>query len=218
MKKKIAIIIAIVIIATSAFALAACNRRADDETPSDISRLTQSYLAGESDLFAVSVESGLREKLFIADGKATDVQPFTELKIVPLKTFEQNSIAFVLSAGEDSLSGTVEEGRGGEFKADIDLDFVPDKITLTAGEQTCEIDLCSVLEGAITAEDAIEIVREAFKDKLEAEAAEGKTREIYVKLISGDRTEYYYYVSFIGDGVNYLAGLVDRGGTLISKR
>lgn len=218
MKKKIAFIIAIVILATSIFALAACNKKEDAQTPSDISRVTESYLAGESDLFAVSVESGKREKIFIADGKATDVQSFIELKITPLKTFEQKSINFVLSAGEDSLSGIVEEGRGGEFKTDIALDFIPEKITLTAGEQTSEIDLCSVLEGAITADDAIEIVREAFKDKLDAEAAEGKTREIYVKLITGDRTDYYYYVSFIGDGVNYLAGLVGRDGTLISKR
>ncbi len=218
MKKKIAIVLAIVAIIASAAALTACNRRQDTAAPSDISRITESYYAGESDLFAVSVESGRREKMFIADGKVTDVVPFTELKIIPLKSGNIDSINFVLSAGEDALSGTLTDSSHGEFKDLISLDFIPEKISVTAGEQTSEIELCNVLEGAITSEQALDIAREAFKDKLEAEKADGITREVYIKLITGDRENYYYYVSFIGNGVNYIAALISPQGEIASKR
>lgn len=218
MKKKIAIVLAILIVAASMFALAACDGRHTNEPTSDVSRMTESYYAGESDLFAVSVESGKREKMFIADGKVTDVAPFTELKITPLKTFELDSLNFVISAGENSLSGTLTEARSGEFAQEIALDFIPEKVTVTAADTTSEIDLSDVLDGAITAEEAIEIARETFKDKLAEDAANGKAREVYLKLISGDRENYYYYVSFIGDGVNYLAALISRTGEVASKR
>ena len=83
-----------------------------------------------------------------------------------------------------------------------------------------EIDLSSVLEGALTADQVIDIAKQEFKDKIDAEYAQGKAdREIYVKLITADRTTYYYYVSFIGDGVDYWAMLADvKTGEVISKK
>lgn len=41
-----------------------------------MSRLTEAYYAGESDLFAVTIEKGRREKRFVADGIARDVCDF----------------------------------------------------------------------------------------------------------------------------------------------
>ncbi len=219
MKKKITIVFAILLVIVCATAFVACNgNRTQDDPPSDISRLTESYLAGESDLFAASLESGKREKMFIADGKVTDVEAFTELTLTPLKANEAESISYVLSAGESTLSGELTKSRRGEFKSNVTIDFVPEKITVTMGETTSEIELNNVLEGAITPTEALDIAREAFKDKLEQEAADGKTREVYLKLITGDRTNYYYYVSFIGDGVNYLAALISPSGEIVSKR
>ncbi len=218
MKKKISLIFAISVIIACMLLLAACNGDKKDQPASDISRVTTSYLAGESELFAVSLESGMREKAFIADGKVTDVAPFVELKITPLKAADAEGVDFVLASSDATLSGKIDKGTNGEFKTALDLTFVPDKITVTMGEQSSEIDLCNVLEGAISADQAISIARETFKDKLESEAAEGKTREVYLKLITGDRENYYYYVSFIGDGVNYLATLISLDGNVVSKR
>ena len=80
--------------------------------------------------------------------------------------------------------------------------------------------MSSVLDGAITADDVINIAKTEFKDKLDAEYAQGKPeREIYLKLITADRTSYYYYVSFIGDGVDYWAMLVEpKTGAIITQK
>ena len=62
--------------------------------------------------------------------------------------------------------------------------------------------------------------RKEFADRIAAESADGKpSREIYVKLISGDRATYYYYVSFIGEGIDYWALLLDPAtGNVVSKK
>ena len=74
-------------------------------------------------------------------------------------------------------------------------------------------------EGALSPEDVINIAKEEFKETLDKEATVGKEREIYVKIITGDRENYYYYVSFIGDGVDYLAMLVEpKTGKVVSKK
>ncbi len=218
MRKKLPLIIAVILVVISLFMLSACNRDEAKTPPSDISRVTLSYLAGESDLAAVSLERGEREKQFIADGKVTNVMPFCELKIVPLVKNDVECAKYALAGEGKTFEGEISDPAHGEFCAAIDLDFVPDKITVTLNDDVSEIDLLNVLEGGISCADAITIARDVFKDKLEAEKAEGKTREVYAKLITGDRTTYYFYVSFIGEGVDYWATLIDLSGKQISKR
>ena len=203
-----------------AIGLSACNKKADAQKENgNVSRTTREYYAGESELFAVVVEKGEREKNFIADGKATDVQPFAEITITPLKTNEYTEINYTLSGENETLNGSIEKSEYGEYTAMITLDFVPLTATITAGEDTSEIDLASVLEGALSVEDVINIAKEEFKETLDKEATLGKEREIYVKIITGDRENYYYYVSFIGDGVDYLAMLMEpKTGKIVSKK
>ena len=221
MKRKICLIlVAILCLSLSFVVLCACNKKTSDEQKDNISRLTEQYYAGESDLFAVSIEKGRREKNFIADGVAKDVCEFTELIIVPLKTNDYTAVSYVISADDKTVSGEIKCSSSGEFVTSIALDFVPDKIAVTAGKEQSEIDLSSVLEGALTSQDVINIAKKEFKEKIDAEYSEGKAdREIYVKLITADRTNYYYYVSFIGDGTDYWAMLVDiKTGAIVSKK
>ena len=220
-RKTLTIAVAILVLIVSAVCLVACNKNKTQNTPFDnVSRRTDAYYAGECERFAVSVERGVREKTFIADGVATDVDAFCELTIQPLKSNDYQSISYVLSGGTSTLSGELTVGQYGEFTASVALDFVPEKATITAGNATSEIDLSSVLEGALTSQDVINIAKREFKDKIDAEYNQGKSeREIYVKLITADRASYYYYVSFIGDGVDYWAMLVDpKTGEIISKK
>lgn len=222
MKRKIVLAItAILILICATCALVACNPRGADNRPKDnVSRSTDAYFAGESKSFAVSIEKGRREKVFIADGKATDVEDFCQITVTPLVSNSYDGISFVITGGEETLSGEVTSSDFGEFTASIDLKFVPETITVTAGNDVSEIELANILEGALTSADAINIAKEAFKDKIEQEQADGKAeREIYVKLITGDRTSYYFYVSFIGDNVDYWAMLIDpKTGDIVSKR
>ena len=221
MKRKTALcLLAIVITILTIFALAACNKREQPQEKSDVSRITLDYFAGESEQFAVSVERGEREKQFIADGKTTDVSPFAEIKIVPLQKNDYEEIGFELVGEDKTLSGKATDAARGEFVSALDLDFVPSLVKITAGEESFEIELCDVLDGKIAAKEAIDVARNAFKDKLEEESAQGKpAREVYCKLITGDRLNYYYYVSFIGDGVDYWAALIDPAdGSIASKK
>ena len=222
MNKKIILTVSMVMVLVCALcALVACTGKNSDGVANDnVSRRTDAYFAGESDCFAVSVEKGKRERTFIADGKAVDVIDFCQITIVPLKSNDYQSISFVINGDGKTLSGDISTSDFGQFFSLIDLDFAPESVTVTAGSDVSEIELCDMLQGKLTSADAINVAKDAFKDKLEAEAAEGKAeREIYVKLITGDRTNYYYYVSFIGDGVDYWAMLIDPStGNIVSKR
>lgn len=219
-RKNCLILVSILCITLLLVALCACNKKDTQESKDNVSRLTQAFYAGESDLFAVTIESGRREKNFIADGVAKDVGDFTELVVIPLKTNDFKTLAYVISADDKTLSGEIQCGVSGEFVASIALDFVPKTITVTAGEEKSDIELSSVLEGKLSALDVINIAKDALKDKIDKEYEEGKAeREIYVKLITADRESYYYYVSFIGEGVDYWAMLIDpESGTIISRK
>ena len=221
MKRKIFVLVsAILIISALAFSLVACNKnKGDTKNGEPISRVTREYYAGESELFAVVVEKGEREKNFIADGKATDVGPFAQITITPLKTNEYEEIAYVLTGENATLNGSIKKSEYGEYTANITLNFVPTAVTVTAGDDTSEIELASVLDSSLSPEDVINIAKAEFKETLDKEAEAGKEREIYLKVITGDRTTYYYYVSFIGEGVDYLAVLVEpKTGKIVSKK
>lgn len=221
MKKKIYLVLTLILVLVCAsVVLVACGSKQPGGAKDNISRRTDAYFAGESEQFAVSVEKGRREKTFIADGKATDVVDFCQITVIPLKSNDYKSINFVIKGDDSTLSGEIMTSDFGEFFSLIELGFTPKTVTVTAGEETCEIELTDMLEGKLTSSDAVNIAKDAFKDKIAKENEEGKAeREIYVKLITGDRTNYYYYVSFIGDGVDYWAMLIDPStGDIISKR
>lgn len=221
MKRKIALVgVAILVLLCTLACFVACNKTKKQEQSDNVSRRTDAYYAGESEFFSVSVEKGRRERNFVADGTATDVIDFCEINIQPLKSNDYEKIAYVLSGEGSTLSGELTGGNFGEFTASITLDFVPNKVVVTAGENKSEIDLCSVLDGALTSSDVINIAKNELKDKIAAENSEGKPdREIYVKLITADRTNYYYYVSFIGEGTDYWAMLVDiKSGAIVSRK
>lgn len=219
MKRKIILsVISIVCIVCAVFALGACNKKNKNVAKDNVSRQTDAFYCGESDAYAVSIEFGKRERTFIADGKATDVRAFCEISITPLKQNDAESLTFVVKGQDAELSGEVQTSNYGEFVAEIGLEFTPQSVVVTHGESASEIELCNVLEGALSANDVINIAKKEFADKISAEKDKPE-REIYVKLISGDRTTYYYYVSFIGEGVDYWAMLVDiKTGEVVSKK
>lgn len=221
MKKKIYLILTLVLVLIcAAVVLVACGSKNNNAVKDNVSRRTDAYFAGESDCFAISVEKGRREKTFIADGKATDVIDFCRITVIPLKSNDYKSVNYVIAGDGETLSGEIKSSDFGEYSAEIELAFIPKSVTVTAGSDTGEVALTDMLEGKLTASDAVNVAKEAFKDKIAKEAEEGKPeREIYVKLITGDRTNYYYYVSFIGEGVDYWAMLIDpANGNVISKR
>ena len=223
MKKKLLLLMsAILTVALLMCVLAACNEQGGGESPRNISRSVDALYVGENGDFAVTLESGVRETPFIADGKVGEVVAFSELTVTPMNVNDYTEIEYVISSadGGATLAGKLTTGRFGEFRCDAATEFLPAAITLTAGGQTAEIELKNVMEGKLTAEDAVNVAEKQFAERIAAEEAEGKPgREIYLKLVTGDRESYYYYVSFIGEGTDYWAALIDPSdGRVVSER
>ncbi len=220
MKRKFAIFTAIIVVIVCLASLVACTKDEQNENENFISRQTDTYYAGENAQFAVSVEVGKREKNFVADGKCVDVEDFVQIEIVPLVKNEYESINYVLSGEDATYSGELVVSSNGEWTAVIDVAFAPSSVSITAGVDSAEITLSNVLDGCLSAQEVQNIAKDAFKERIDKETALGKgDREVYIKLISGDRKTYYYYVSFIGEGVDYWAMLVNpQSGEIVTKK
>ena len=220
MKKKVFLIFVAILVVVCSVVFVSCNK---DKTPTErgnISRTISAFYAGENDNFAVSIQSGKREKNFMADGKATDVVDFTELTILPLKVHDCEEYVFVINGESATLSGKVKGNEFGEYIISVNLDFTPISVTIGEGEGAECISLTNVLDGKLTSADVINIAETEFADRINgAKEAGDYCREIYVKLITGDRQNYYYYVSYIGEGVDYWALLVNPAtGEIVSKK
>ena len=220
MKKIFIAVLLILTILVSAVVFCACNKTEEPQEESNISRQVLAFYAGENENFAVSVEFLKREKQFVADGKTSDVIDLVELTVVPLKVHDESEYAFALTNGSSTLSGRIKGNGFGEYCQDLSLDFAPTSITIGEGENAQCIELVNMLEGKLTAQDAINIAEKEFADRINPLKESGNyTREIYLKLITGDREHYYYYVSYIGEGVDYWALLLDPAtGAVISKK
>ena len=224
MKKKILLVMCLIIAVCAAAAVfAACDKTEKEERDSDISRSVTALYIADGDDFAVTVETGICEQPFIADGKIGETAEFVTITVTPLVTVGCEEISFTLTGGGETpatLSGTLTAGGFGDFKGDITLSFEPVKVSVTADGKTFEADLTDVTEGKLSSADAVNIARELFAERVEEERAAGvPSREIYVKLVTGDREHFYYYVSFIGENVDYWGALIDaETGAVLSKR
>lgn len=220
MKKKFIAVLLVLFIIVLPLVLCACNNTEEPKEESNVSRQVLAFYAGENEDFAVSVEFLKREKTFFADGRATDVVDVVELEVLPLKVHDNNEYSFALTDGSSTLSGKIKGNQFGEYCQDINLDFVPTSITIGEGEDVQCISLVNVLDGHLTSADVINIAEKEFAERI-ASAKESGTynREIYVKLITGDRQHYYFYVSYIGEGVDYWALLLEpETGAVVSKK
>lgn len=76
MKRKFVLSITLLVLLLSLICLCSCNKKPQANPSDNVSRETTQYYAGESENFAVTVEKGRRERVFIADGVVTDVIDF----------------------------------------------------------------------------------------------------------------------------------------------
>ncbi len=220
MKRKLMIFVLAIVVIFVSVAFAACNKKETENEDDNVSRIVNSYFVGETENFKVTLEEGAREKNFVADGVATNVKPFAEMIITPQKVIEVENIEYTIKGENSTINGTVITDKFGAYKTEVSaLDFVPVSITLSVGENAEEIEICNVLQDKLTAVDVINIAQREFEERILQEQADGLSREVYVKLISADNENYYYYVSYIGKGVDYWGLLINPDdGTIISKR
>ena len=113
MKKTFLLILTIILTLGTVISLSACKKKTKQnevDISKNVSYAETHRYVGENEDFKVAVTSGVREKLFIADGKATDVQNFTEITLIPLKANLQNkTYSFVLNYEGGSVEGELEK-------------------------------------------------------------------------------------------------------------
>ncbi len=220
MKKKNIAILMIILILSALAIFYACNKVEEPKKESNISRQVLSFYAGENDDFAVTLEFLEKEKPFMADGVTKEVVSTVQLVILPLKVHGTDQYSFALKNQESTYSGTVKGNQFGEYAIDLTIDFVPTSIAIGEGDNACNIDFVNVLQGKLTSKDVINIAESEFAERIAQCKESGEYhREIYVKLITGDREHYYYYVSYIGEGVDYWALLINPDtGAVVSKK
>ena len=109
MKKTFLLILTIILTLGTVFSLSACKKKTKQnevDISKNVSYAETHRYVGENEDFKVAVTSGVREKLFIADGKATDVINFTEITLIPLKANLHNkTYTFVLNYEGGSAEG-----------------------------------------------------------------------------------------------------------------
>lgn len=230
MKKRFLFVsLTIVLLAIFGITFTSCNKKGGDlDISANVSYAETYKFTGADDNFRISVVSGLREKLFLADGAATDVGAFSMLSVTPLKTdLLQNEYTFtVLYEGGEVQGALSKDPVSNGFIADIDLGDNVAKITsvkLTSGENTAEIAVTNQLIDKLTYQQVLDIAKSEFADAIKAATTDGVfNREIMLKLIRDKRnpdSPYYWYVSFIAADNSYWAILLDPAtGEIISKK
>lgn len=219
--KKI-LLTSFIIIITCLF-LVACNQKTntDDEQKSNISYIQNEFYHGKSGNFEVKICSGKSEVLFIADGVTNECKDFSTITVIPCSVDLYNhEYTFTLTGESGETTGSlVKDSFGAYYQADVDLKTVG-KVTsvkLSYAKNTDEIEVTDMLAEKIDGMKALEIVKDALTERLEAD---NKDREIYIRMINNTNkpeSEYYWYVAFIANPTDYFSALVNPAdGTIVS--
>ncbi len=223
MNKKISVIICTIIMLSIAFTLVACNNKktdSDEEQP-PISYMQTLFYIGKDNEYRVKLIQGRGETLFIADGKQSGNVVFTTLTVTPLNRDQANNkLTYTLigDKGETSDSLSYEKLQG-YFSATPDISSIgtPSLIKIQEGKRVIEIKLENLLEGKLTADEALSVAEDTLKDKI---TLDDKDREIYIRLINNSldpNSEYYWYVAFIASPTDYYSVLINsETGAILS--
>ena len=231
MKKTLLIILTIVLTLGVALSLFGCKKGKkpnDVDISKNVSYAETHRYVGENDDFKVAVTSGVREWLFIADGKATDVINFTEITVIPLKAKMQNkTFSYVLNYEGGSVEGELKRDVvTHNFTSAVDAENFKDcikSVVIKCDKDEIEIPLENALNGKIDYRKVLDIAKSALKDEIGANTTDGVlNREIMIKLVRDRRapdSPYYWYVSFIAGDSGYWALLINpETGDIVSKK
>lgn len=221
--KKTALIIISLFIIFACFAVVGCdtNKEPITEEQKPISYTQTLFYTANNNEFRVKLIQGRGETLFVADGKQSGNEQFTTLTVTPLnKDQANNELSYRIVGENGETSGTLAYERlQAFFSASPDIQSIgkPLKIILQDKSREVEINLENLMEGKITADEAMQIAEDSLKDKLNAD---DKDREIYIRLINNSLdpdSNYYWYVAFIASPTDYYSALIDSSsGSILS--
>lgn len=160
--KKLCMIFAAVMTAATVWIFAAC----DTDGMENVSERRSGYFSASDEFYTVTAVSGVREKNYVADGKAGELKPYTLLTVAP-KTFDVDAvITFSAKTSGGEYGGTL---TAHPFAASFSAEFDSETsgaftVTVVCGGDKREYSLASrTTKNTISYDRAIEAAGKAVE-------------------------------------------------------
>lgn len=185
-----------------------CGNSYENMLKNNTAEIRQYYMEGSQDNISASLVCGHREKVYIANGYATELIEFGVLTfVINDAQIDENLAQFELTVGTNKYSGDLQ-------KNPFDLSYMADikKIvdcsqnitaTLILGDKKIDIKLVDVTKDfKIKTTDVYKLIAKKMKGEI-GEFVINKTfqGEVYIKIINDadiNVGDYYYYVCILG--------------------
>lgn len=228
MKRIPTVIFSILVVVLLMVSLIGCNNDPIEQTLDNISYIQTALYTGQSLNFTVTVSKGRSEQMFIADGKAGELNEFNTLTVTPLNIdLLNNNYTYKLIGESGELEGALtKDSFGASYTAEIaELDSIGtlNSIKILAVSIEDEICLVNKLADMMDAMEALGIAKSSLEEQIVSETVDNELqREIYIKFINDAKnptSPYYWYVAYIASPTDYWTVLIDpTTGEVVSKK
>ena len=219
MFKKVLVSLSLLLVV---FGVTPCGQTIDSYLLNNIPEITKEYYFGENDTMVATLSVGEREEGYLVNGQATELVDYSLLVI---KFKEENivkAIVFEVKSGEVTVDVEAEYNSfNNSYMVDIvdditigeDFSIVYDEQTVTLEKQNFAIDY----------ENALQIVCENLKDKLEEQKSYNHfNAECYLRVMSekdDDFSDLYWCftcLNYEGESFSVIISTVDGSVLAIS--
>lgn len=204
MKKYLIIIACVTLVAFMVALFSGCSANSSENCISD---LRYGIFDGECEEYNASFVYGMREKPYYLDGVSNKKVEFGIITVVfSSKPADNETVTYSLKLDNEIISGELEKSPySNEYMADVGKLCSEDSIVSlkvsVSNENGTEVNLTNKSKSwTISCSKAQELGLEALKTNIERFDKDGKTYEVYVKIISQQQTnfgKYYWNVSVV---------------------
>ena len=204
------------------FGVTACGKTIDSYVINNMAEITKEYYFGENDTMVATLSVGEREEEYLVNGQATELVDYSLLVI---KFKEENivkAIVFEVKSGEVTVDVEAEYNSfNNSYMVDIVDDItVGEDFSIVYDEQTVTLERQNF---AIDYENALQIVCENLKDKLEEQKSYNHfNAECYLRVMSekdDDFSDLYWCftcLNYEGESFSVIISTVDGSVLAIS--
>lgn len=204
------------------FGVTACGKTIDSYVLNNMAEITKEYYFGENDTMVATLSVGEREEDYLVNGQATELVDYSLLVI---KFKEENivkAIVFEVKSGEVTVDVEAEYNSfNNSYMVDIVDDItIGEDFSIVYDEQTVTLERQNF---AIDYENALQIVCENLKDKLEEQKSYNHfNAECYLRVMSekdDDFSDLYWCftcLNYEGESFSVIISTVDGSVLAIS--
>ena len=221
--KKIFYMLAIVFVVP--FIFCSCGQNIHQKCKNNLADLRYNYFEAETENWAVSLTSGMRESPYNIDGISSDLVEFTIVTIVPKTSKINIGYAYQVDINEESFEGQFEKSPYDDSYA-VDLGVkVEDEdeiyVYINDGQSSEVAKLeCISKNFQLTAEDALFLAVDNATTEINTNLK--NNFEVYVKIITDVNKQFndkFWYVLFVDEEDNEITVILDpNSGEIILKK